>query len=232
MPRFDTPLTTNDLSIERVLKAGMPVALVIWSHTLDASLDEAMRQVAQTDAGRLLVAKLNANENPSTASRATGPLPALILYRDGQEIGQAHRITALSFRDQVNYLLGRGERPPAEAPKPKPEAAAHPVTITDATFQRDVLDSDIPVLVDLWAAWCGPCRMIAPILEKMAGEYSGHIKIAKLNVDENPRIPGMFQVQGIPTLLFFHNGKLVDRIVGAAPEPMLRSRVDAMLAKV
>jgi len=92
-----------------------------------------------------------------------------------------------------------------------------------------VLESDLPVLVDLWAPWCGPCHMIAPVVEKLAVDYAGRLKVAKLNVDENPATANAYHVQGIPTLLIFRDGRVVDRIVGAAPEPLLRGKVDAAL---
>ena len=228
MPRFDTPLNTNDQSIDRVLNAGLPVLLVVWSGRLDPSLDEALRQVARTDAGRLLVARANADENPQIAARTGGPLPALISYRDGQEVARGAAITAQTFRAHADHLLGRGPRPADESAPPRTAGAgasapSRPVTVTDASFQAEVLNSDLPVVVDLWAPWCAPCRIIAPVLDKLAGEYAGRLKIAKVNVDENPRTSGMLQVQGIPTLLLFRDGQLVDRIVGprrtnAAPE--------------
>ena len=104
-----------------------------------------------------------------------------------------------------------------------------PLHVTDATFARDVLNAPLPVMVDFWAEWCGPCRMIAPALEKLAREYAGRARIAKLNVDENPRTQAQYQVQGIPTLLLVKNGKIVDRIVGALPEAQLRMQVERLL---
>ncbi|MGE5141342.1 MAG: thioredoxin [Rudaea sp.] len=88
----------------------------------------------------------------------------------------------------------------------------------------------MPVVVDLWAPWCGPCRMVAPVLEKLASEYAGRLRVAKLNVDENPMTAQMYQVTGIPTLLFFKNGQMVNRVVGALPERQLRSAVDRFLS--
>ncbi|MEO8499886.1 MAG: thioredoxin [Vicinamibacteria bacterium] len=100
---------------------------------------------------------------------------------------------------------------------------AAPVTVSDATFAAEVLGHPRPVLVDLWAAWCAPCRMIAPALEEIAGEMMGKVRIAKLNVDENPQSHAGMQVSGIPTLVMFKGGKEVDRVVGALPAPQLRA---------
>ncbi len=102
---------------------------------------------------------------------------------------------------------------------------AKPLAITDDTFQNEVLDSDQPVLVDFWADWCGPCRMIAPSVEQIAADYDGKIKVGKVDVDDNPAIPGRYGIVGIPTLMLFKNGEVVERITGALPK-------DAILAKV
>ncbi len=107
-----------------------------------------------------------------------------------------------------------------------------PVTVTDSSFKQEVLDSTIPVLVDFWAAWCSPCKMIAPIVEDLAGEYEGRIKVAKVDIDANPATPGMFGVMSIPTLLVFRDGKAADRIVGYQPKPALKAKLDAVLTGV
>lgn len=101
--------------------------------------------------------------------------------------------------------------------------------VSDATFDTDVLDSSTPVLVDFWAPWCGPCRMIAPIVESLAGDYEGRLAVAKLNVDENPGTAQRYQVMGIPTLIVFKGGEPVERIVGYLPKEELQRRVDAVL---
>jgi len=101
--------------------------------------------------------------------------------------------------------------------------------ITDATFDQEVLQSSTPVLVDFWAEWCGPCRMIGPIVEEMAGEYDGKAKITKVDVDSNPQISMKFGIRSIPTLLIFKNGQIVDQIVGAVPKSVLKKQLDAQL---
>ena len=106
---------------------------------------------------------------------------------------------------------------------------SEPLHVTDAAFEKTVLESTIPVIVDFWAPWCGPCRMVAPILDKLAKEYAGKMLIAKVNTDENPQWAQKYNVQGIPTMLFVANGKIVHQQVGALPEPMLRSVVDQFL---
>jgi thioredoxin 1 len=104
-----------------------------------------------------------------------------------------------------------------------------PVHVTDDAFEKTVMKSEVPVVVDFWAPWCGPCKMVAPILDKLAEEYAGKMLIAKVNTDENPQWAQSFNVQGIPTMLFIADGKVVHQQVGALPEPMLRSVVDQFL---
>jgi thioredoxin 1 len=103
------------------------------------------------------------------------------------------------------------------------------VVVTDATFQKEVLESEQPTIVDFWASWCGPCRMIAPVFEELSSQYSGKVKFAKVNVDENPKIPANYGVRGIPTLIMFKGGKVVDQVVGAVPKNQLENIVKKVL---
>jgi thioredoxin 1 len=100
--------------------------------------------------------------------------------------------------------------------------------VTDGDFDQQILKSDIPALVDFWAAWCGPCRTVGPVVEELAGEYKGKIKVAKLDVDSNKEIASKYGVRGIPTLMLFKDGQVVDQIVGAVP----KSRIKELLDKV
>jgi len=97
-----------------------------------------------------------------------------------------------------------------------------PIKVTDEEFDEKILNSDLPVVVDFWAPWCGPCKAVAPILDKLAEDYSGKVVIAKVNTDEENQYAAQYGVQGIPTMIFFHEGKLVHRQVGALPEPIMR----------
>jgi thioredoxin 1 len=102
---------------------------------------------------------------------------------------------------------------------------SYPVAISDASFENEVAKSERPVLVDFWAEWCGPCRMIAPILEKLADEYAGSLKIAKIDVDQNPEVMAKLGVQSIPTLILFKGGEPVERLVGYMPKERLLGRI-------
>jgi thioredoxin 1 len=105
----------------------------------------------------------------------------------------------------------------------------HIVYVTDASFEADVLKSGEPVLVDYWAEWCGPCKMIAPILDEIAAEYTGKVKIAKLNIDENPQTPPRYGIRGIPTLMLFKNGNVEATKVGAVSKSQLTAFIDSNL---
>jgi thioredoxin 1 len=108
-------------------------------------------------------------------------------------------------------------------------ASEHITTITDGNFEGEVLKSSQPVLIDFWATWCGPCRAIAPVVEQLAKEYAGKLKVGKVNIDEHPRTPTTYDVRSIPTLLLFKDGKVVGQIVGAVPRPKIEDMIKKAL---
>ncbi|MGD9899879.1 MAG: thioredoxin [Calditrichaceae bacterium] len=104
-----------------------------------------------------------------------------------------------------------------------------PVTVTDATFQKEVMESIVPVIVDFWAPWCAPCRMIAPILEEIASEYEGKVKVVKLNTDDNTATAMKFGIMSIPTMIVFRNGEALDKIIGAVPKKQITDKLNYYL---
>jgi len=134
------------------------------------------------------------------------------------ECGAKNRIPGNRLNDRPR--CGKCHAPISVGPSP-----GHPIEVADRDFSREVLASSLPVLVDCWAPWCGPCKMIAPVLEQMAGEYAGRLKVAKLNVDENPATASRYGIQSIPTLLLFKGGEVVDTLVGALPREEIARRL-------
>ena len=111
------------------------------------------------------------------------------------------------------------------------DVAGDALKATDATWDEDVMKASELVMVDFWAVWCGPCQMVAPIVDELATEYAGKVKVRKLNTDENPEIAGRYQVMSIPTILFFKNGQAVERLVGARPKRQFKEIIDSLLAQ-
>ncbi|WP_019503139.1 thioredoxin [Pseudanabaena sp. PCC 6802] len=103
------------------------------------------------------------------------------------------------------------------------------VAVTDSSFEQDVLGSEVPVLVDFWAPWCGPCRMVAPVVDEIAEQYDGKIKVVKLNTDENPNVASQYGIRSIPTLMIFKGGQRVDVVVGAVPKATLANAIEKYL---
>jgi|SRR5579884_2927545 len=144
---------------------------------------------------------------------------------------QLIRCPACSATNRVpRDKIAQGFKPVCGSCKAPLPAATQPFTVTDATFEAQVERSPLPVLVDLWAPWCGPCRMIAPVLDDLASEMAGRINVAKLNIDDNPVTTARFNVQSIPALLIFKDGRLIDRMVGAQPKMEIVRHLDRALA--
>jgi len=103
------------------------------------------------------------------------------------------------------------------------------IDVSDQTFESEVIKSNLPVLLDLWAPWCGPCRMVAPVIESLETKYDGKVKFCRLNVDENPQTAAKYRIMSIPTLMFFKNGEVANTVIGAVPERVLEPKLDALI---
>jgi thioredoxin 1 len=237
MVQYDTPITASDLSLEQVmLQAPLPVVAVFWSPQENPrqQLNTVLEQTAQDYAGQVLVVKLDVADAPQARTQYTvDSLPQFLFFRRSKLVARAKGLpTAEMLRPWVEYLLERGPKPVSKKPPRRDEAppgTGHPLTVTDADFERVVLGAGVPVLVDFWASWCGPCRMQEPVLEDMAREFAGRALVAKVNVDANPVTAQSYGVMSIPTLILFRNGQAVDRITGAQPAHVLRQRLQALL---
>lgn len=249
---INSVIHTNAQSIDRVLRTGLPLLLVFWQRNTPQSseLDSVLNQVAERHAGRALVAKVDAEAEAELVKRYDiRLLPSVVVIKDGKvEATLPGRVPDQAIQEWMSYLLGGGTRPatasgpgvPAATGRPLPvngkhhqsadqpatarDQSAAPQTITDANFDQ-VINSRIPVLIDFWAEWCGPCRMVAPSVEQLAQEFAGRAIVGKLNVDHNPATARRYNIMSIPALYIFKNGQVIDQIIGAQPLPVLRQRL-------
>jgi thioredoxin 2 len=139
-----------------------------------------------------------------------------------ENCGATNRVPPEKLQNGTEPICGRCKKPLS--------LHAHPLVVTDDTFAQEVERSPLPVLVDMWAPWCGPCRSVTPIVEDLARDFAGRLRVAKVNVDDNPNTANRFRIQSIPALLVFKNGQEVDRIIGAQPKSEILRRVQRTLA--
>jgi len=250
---INSVIHTNNQSIDRVLRAGLPILLVFWQRNSpqSAELDPVLNQLAESHAGRALVAKIDAEAETELVKRfSVRLLPSIVAVnkQGSTEATLSGRVSDQAIQEWLAYLINGGAQPaqasgpgiPTATGQPLPangtshqhadqsatarDKKVEPQTISDANFDQ-VINSKMPVLVDFWAEWCGPCRMVAPSVEQLAQEFAGRAIVGKLNVDHNPNTARRYNIMSIPALYIFKDGQVIDRIVGAQPLLALRQRL-------
>ncbi len=235
----DAPITVTDANADSLMNGEQPALLLFTTgEGLRGDFKVAFDKAAQEDTGRIVYARVDPRHNAALAARfGVGEKPVLVGWYCGEEIVRrpkpwgtdlplAIELLQKAVTESGNTLPETREvSEKEEEPVTQPIVLNKPLEVTDATFEDEVLNSDLPVLVDFWAAWCGPCRMVAPILEKLAGEFAGEIKIAKVDVDANPGLSQAFRIQSIPNLMIVKNRTMIFNQPGALPEAALRDLI-------
>ncbi len=224
-----TPLEVTDADIDGLLNSGAGVVLLL-------SNGEGLRSDARTEFDkaaaehneRLRFARVDTRYAPATAARfEVEKNPVLITWVNGDVLARRGKPWGTDIKGMVEELL---KVAPASEPKQEIiKVIKTPITVTEATFDELVVNSDLPVVVDFWAAWCGPCKKVAPVLDKLAGEYAGRLVIAKVNTDENRALSQYFRIESIPTLMLVKDHKIVGQSAGAYPEATMRQMFDRLL---
>jgi thioredoxin len=236
------PITLTDENLHDIMAAQRPILVLVTNGDgLRGDFRVAFGKQAEED-NQFIYARLDPSRNPEAAKLfQAGEKPLLVGWYCGEEVVRRSRpwgsdlplaLEALSRSAAERGLVQPGQAADAVGKEEKvmDVVLSKPVAVTDATFEAEVLNSDLPVLVDFWAEWCGPCRMVGPILDKLAGEFAGKIKIAKVDTDANPGLSQAFQIRSIPNLMVVKNRTIIFNQPGALPEAAMRNLVEQAIA--
>ena len=224
------PIHVNDNTFEKaVLQSPVPVVVDFWAPWCAPcyAIAPHIEKLAREYDGKIRVVKVNTDDNPQWAMRyGVRGIPTVLFVKDGQEMDRLVGVRGYAdLKRMVDEKLLGARSPIAEVAF----APGKPIIVTDANFDQIVLRSTKPVLVDFWAEWCAPCHMIAPIIEQLAEEYADRVVVAKLNVDESPMVPQRYGIMGIPTIILFKDGQVVEKFVGVRPISAYRQALQEAL---
>jgi thioredoxin 1 len=225
-----SPIDISDNDFEqRVIQSTIPVVVDFWAPWCGPckAIAPALAELASEYDNRMAVVKVNTDEHQQWMARyGIMAIPTLLFFKDGQLVKRMQGAgSKRALKNAFDEVLASGQSTSEPA-----TSQGQPINISDSDFEQKVLRSELPVVVDFWAPWCGPCRAVAPILGELAGEYAGRLTVAKVNTDEHQQHAMQYDIMAIPTMLFFKGGKIVKRIEGAGPKRMLKEAFDELLS--